>query len=76
MITFAMLQGVANLLADWSSPRFTEDANRASQPAKTFRQKLDLRGFPAAFRSFKSDEYAAHVFNPIGRSDTIPSLPA
>lgn len=76
MIAFAMFQGVANLLANWGSTRFTEDANRASQPAKPFSQKFDLRGFSAAFRSLKGDEYAAHVFNPIGRSDTIPSLPA
>ena len=38
MITLAMLQSVANLLADWSSTRFTEDANRASQHTKAFRQ--------------------------------------
>ena len=76
MIRFAMLQGVANLLADWGSTGFTKDANRASQRTKAFRQKFDLRGFSAAFRSLKGDEYAAHVFNPIGRSDTMPNLPA
>ncbi len=38
MIAFAMLQGVADLLADCGSTRFTKDANRASQRTKAFRQ--------------------------------------
>jgi len=69
-----VLQGVANLFADGSSTGLTEDANRASDPANTLRQELNLRGFPTAFRSFEGYEYSAHGLKLIRSSDAMPAL--
>ena len=63
MIRLTVLEGMPDLLANWSAPRFAKQTDHSAHLAQAFRQNLDLSGFSTTFRSLKCNEDPSHEYN-------------
>ena len=60
MVLLAVLERVADFLADGRAARFAQHAHAMAKCAQPPCEHFYLRGFAAAFRAFKCDEQAFH----------------